>query len=181
VPDSEFVDRALLPGAAEAEGVRVPVEPTAFREALSQWASGVAIVTSRVGDRVHGMTVSAFCSVSLEPPLVLVCADKASDTQALIAEAGIFAVNILATGQDALSNRFASKKDEHRRFEGLATHRGVTGAPLLDECVISLDCEVEASHEAGDHVIYVGRVEALSEAAKDEPLLYHRHRYRSVG
>jgi flavin reductase (DIM6/NTAB) family NADH-FMN oxidoreductase RutF len=162
VPDSEFVDRAPIPGAAEAEGVRVPVEPTAFREALAQWASGVAIVTSRVGDRVHGMTVSAFCSVSLEPPLVLVCADKASDTQALIAEAGIFAVNILATGQDALSNRFAS-------------------APLLDECVISLDCEVEASHEAGDHVIYVGRVEALSEAAQDEPLLYHRHRYRSVG
>lgn len=152
-----------------------------FREALSAWASGVTIVTARDGERLHGMTVSAFTSVSLEPPLVLVCADKDSDTHAVIAGAGSFAVNVLATGQEALSTRFALKEDEHRRFEGLAWHAEATGAPLLEEALVGLDCRVEATHDAGDHVIYVGRVEATRPGAGvGEPLLYYRGRYRAL-
>lgn len=151
----------------------------AFKAALSRWASGVAIVTARAGDRVHGMTVSAFASVSLEPPLVLVCADKSSNTLGLIEEGGCFAANVLGRGQEALSNRFASKEDEERRFEGVAWEEGSTGAPLLPGAVASIDCRVVASHDAGDHVIYVGRVEHV--ATRDlEPLLFFRGRYHSL-
>jgi flavin reductase (DIM6/NTAB) family NADH-FMN oxidoreductase RutF len=157
----------------------VPVTPDEFRDALGCWASGVSIVTSRSGERVHGMTVSAFSSASLDPPLVLVCADKSSDTCRLIAESGVFAVNILAQDQDALSRRFAEKRDEERRFEGLALERGVTGAPLL-RGLASLDCTLVAAHDAGDHVIYVGRVEALRQARDAEPLLYYRGSYRKL-
>jgi flavin reductase (DIM6/NTAB) family NADH-FMN oxidoreductase RutF len=157
----------------------VPVTPDAFRDALACWASGVSIVTSRSGERVHGMTVSAFASVSLDPPLVLVCADKGSDTCALIAESGVFAVNVLARGQEALSRRFAEKRDEARRFEGIAVERAVTGAPLLPG-LASLDCTLAATHDAGDHVIYVGRVEALRHRADGEPLLYYRGAYRTL-
>ena len=154
------------------------VSPERFREALGHWASGVAIVTSRAGERVHGMTVSAFSSVSLDPPLVLVCADKTSDTYAVIAEAGCFAVNVLASEQQELSNRFASEKDEHRRFVGLETREAVTGAPLLHGCLAHLDCRLVATHDAGDHVIYVGRVEAVEQDAAREPLLYFQSDYR---
>lgn len=155
----------------------MPVSAEAFKDALRRWPSGVTIVTSRAGDRIHGMTVSAFSSVSLDPPLVLVCADKTSITHQLVAEAGVFAVNVLAAGQEALSNRFASKKDEHRRFEGLTWKVAKTGAPILPDVMMSLDCRVVAAHDAGDHVIYVGAVEE-AEVRDTEPLVYHAGVYR---
>jgi flavin reductase (DIM6/NTAB) family NADH-FMN oxidoreductase RutF len=155
----------------------MPVTADEFRAALARWASGVAIVTAAAGDRVHGMTVSSFSSVSLDPPLVLVCADKSSITLELLDAGRVFAVNVLAADQQGLSNRFASKKDEHRRFEGVAWRRGATGAPLLDGTVASLDCRVVAAHDAGDHVIYVGQVES-AEVHAGEPLLYHAGIYR---
>ncbi len=157
----------------------MPVSAEAYKEALAHWASGVAIVTSRSGDRIHGMTVSAFSAVSLDPPLVLVCADKTSHTNTVMAEGGVFAVNVLARGQDALSNRFASKRDEFRRFEGLAYETGRTGSPLLPGALAVLDCRVEAAHDAGDHVIYVGRVEELRTAER-EPLVHYRGVYRTL-
>jgi len=151
-----------------------------FRAALARWASGVAVVTAAAGDRIHGMTVSAFASVSLAPPLVLVCADKSSITLEVVEAGGVFAVNVLAADQEALSDRFASKKDEHRRFEGVPWRRGVTGAPLLEGTVAALDCRVVAAHDAGDHVIYVGEVEA-AEVRAGEPLVYHSGAYRELG
>jgi flavin reductase (DIM6/NTAB) family NADH-FMN oxidoreductase RutF len=147
-----------------------------FRAALARWASGVAVVTAAAGDRIHGMTVSAFASVSLAPPLVLVCADKSSITLEVVEAGGVFAVNVLAVDQQALSDRFASKKDEHRRFEGVPWRRGATGAPLLEGTVAALDCRVVAAHDAGDHVIYVGEVEA-AEVRAGEPLVYHAGAY----
>ena len=128
-------------------------------------------MTTRYGERVHGMTVSAFTEVSLEPPLVLVCADRSSNTRPLVDAAGVFAVNILSRDQEALSNRFASKKEEARRFEGLEYDTGTTGAPLLRGVVANLDCRVVANHEHGDHVVYVGSVEAVR-CTDREPLLY---------
>jgi len=151
-----------------------------FKRALSAWATGVTIVTSRSGDRIHGMTVSAFNEVSLDPPLVLVCADKSSNTHALIAESGVFAVNVLSRDQEALSNRFASKKDEDRRFEGLETDTAATGAPLLRGTVAAIDCRVVAAHDSGDHVIYVGSVEAVFSTDR-APLLYCRGAYGGMG
>ncbi len=147
-----------------------------FKQALSRWPSGVTIVTARSGDRVHGMTVRAFTEVSLEPPLVLVCADKKSNTMPLIQAGGVFAVNVLACDQHELANRFASKKDEWRRFDGLETDVAVTGAPLLRGVVVNLDCRVVAAHESGDHVIYVGQIEAMRHFDR-APLLYCRGAY----
>jgi flavin reductase (DIM6/NTAB) family NADH-FMN oxidoreductase RutF len=155
------------------------LDASELKQVFARWATGVTIVTARAGERVHGMTVSAFTEVSLDPPLVLVCADKSSDTHGVIAEGGVFAVNILAEDQQALSNRFASKQDEHRRFEGIACETAATGAPLLPGTLAALDCRVAAAHEAGDHVIYIGRVQALRRAERP-PLLYYRGGYRAL-
>ncbi len=130
----------------------------AFKQVMGRWTTGVTIVTARAGDAIHGMTVSAFTEVSLEPPLVLVCADKSSNTHPLIAEGGVFAVNILARNQAALSDKFASKQDEHLRFEGVDWSMAETGSPILPDTVAALDCRVHAAHESGDHVIYLGEV-----------------------
>lgn len=153
------------------------VAPDDFKKALSCWATGVTIVTARAGDRVHGMTVSAFSEVSLDPPLVLVCVDKTSNTHPLVAEGGVFAVNVLSRDQTALAKRFASKQDEHRRFIGLEYESGKTGAPLLVGTAAALDCSLVDAHDAGDHVIYVGRVEWMRSSER-EPLIYHRTAYR---
>ena len=154
-----------------------PVSADALRNVLGRRAATVAIATARVGERVHGMTVTAFTEVSLDPPLVLVCADKASDTHPVIAAGGVFALNLLASDQAVLSNRFASKKDEERRFEGIAWETEATGAPILPGTLGALDCRVVAAHEAGDHVIYIGQIEAIRVAEDREPLLYHRGSY----
>lgn len=129
-----------------------------FRAAMACRASAVSIVTARSNDTIHGMTVSDFAGVSLAPPLVLVCADKASVTTGVIAEGKCFAINILSQGQEALSDRFASKKHEFRRFEGLKLEEAVTGAPLIPDAVANLDCQLVATHDAGDHLICVGSV-----------------------
>jgi flavin reductase (DIM6/NTAB) family NADH-FMN oxidoreductase RutF len=153
------------------------VTADALKQLLGRRAASVAIVTARAGERIHGMTVTAFTEVSLEPPLVLVCADKTSNTHPVIAAGGVFALNLLSAGQAELSNRFASKRDEERRFEGIAWETAATGAPLLPDTLGALDCRVVATHEAGDHVIYVGRVEALRLSPEREPLLYQRGIY----
>ena len=153
------------------------VDRQQFRAALRHWASGVTVITTRAGERALGMTVSAFSSVSLEPPLVLVCADKTSHTCPAIAESGVFAVNVLAADQSELSNRFATDGNEAVRFDGLACRSGPTGAPWLPGAVAVLDCRLVDTHEAGDHRIYVGRVEATEVHAGREPLLYYDAAY----
>jgi flavin reductase (DIM6/NTAB) family NADH-FMN oxidoreductase RutF len=149
-----------------------------FKRALSRRASGVAVVTAKDGDRIHGMTVAAFTEVSLSPPLVLVCADKASNTLPFIRAGGVFALNVLAHDQQEISARFASKKDEEKRFDGLELDTGRTGAPLLRGVAVNIDCRVVAEHDAGDHVIYVGEVQEVRSFDR-EPLLYFRGTYGS--
>lgn len=157
----------------------MPIDQDAFKQALRGWASGVTVVTSRAGDKIHGMTVSAFSSVSADPPLVLVCANSASTTHSVIEEGGIFAVNILAEHQQEVSNVFASSKHEDTRLERVKWREGETGAPLIDEALASLECKVRSAHREGSHTIYIGQVEAahLSDAA---PLVYYRGGYRSI-
>ncbi len=157
----------------------MPIDAAQFRAALALRAGGVAIVTARAGERVHGMTVTDFAGVSLEPPLVLVCADKTSNTLPLIESGRNFAVNLLAAGQEALSNRFASKQDEWRRFDGLECEASAIGAPLIPGALASLACRVVALHDAGDHVIVVGQVEEMRAAAAS-PLLYWGGGYRRL-
>ena len=158
----------------------MPIDAAQFRAALALRAGAVSIVTARAGDVVHGMTVTDFAGVSLDPPLVLVCADKKSNTLPVIERGRNFAVNLLAAGQEALSNRFASKQHEWTRFEGLACEPGATGAPLISGCLASLACRVVALHDAGDHVIVVGQVEE-ARCAEASPLIHWSGGYRHLG
>lgn len=155
------------------------ISPDEFKDAMSRWASGVTVITTRAGDRIHGMTVSDFSGASLSPPLATVCASKDSLTTKLIAEGECFAVNVLAAHQHDVSNRFASKKLEMERFVGLETSELETGAPLLPEAIVHLDCRLVATHDAGDHVIYVGEIVASATHA-GTPLVYWGGAYRSL-
>ena len=155
------------------------IDQEAFKEALRGWASGVTVVTSRSGDKTHGMTVSAFSSVSADPPLILVCANQSSTTHDLIEEGGVFAVSILASHQQDVSGVFASSKHEDSRLQQVRWTAGETGAPLIDEAVASLECTVVSAHREGSHTIYVGHVQAVH-TTDAEPLLYYKGSYRSL-
>ena len=151
------------------------IDPDSFRAVLGRFASGVTVITTVGPDGGDlGMTVSAFCSLSLEPPLVLACIERSASLHPELAIGQPFAVNILASDQEALSRRFSGL--EHDRFEGIGYARGLTGAALLDDCLAHLECRVEALHDGGDHTICVGRVEA-AESRNRHPLLYYRGGY----
>lgn len=151
-----------------------------FRAALGQWPSGVSVVTTRVGSTPAGMTVSAFFSVSLAPPLIAVCLDRKAVTLGLIAQSGRFAVNVLSAKQSALSNRFAARDNEPIRFDGVALDVvEAAGSPLLSGAVAHLDCQLTATHDAGDHVLCVGQV-GVARIHPGEPLIYHASGYHSL-
>lgn len=147
---------------------------------MSCRTSAVSIVTSSAGGRIHGMTVSDFTSVSLDPPLVLVSADKKARTLELINDGKCYAINILAADQQDLSNLFASKEREDVRFEGLEYETGVTGAPLIPGAIANIDCRLVATHEAGDHILCIGQVEDVR-VVEGAPLVYFGGRYRELG
>ena len=154
------------------------IEPSEFRHALSQFASGVTVVTTRsTAGRPLGLTVSAFCSVSLDPPLVLVSIDHRSETLPGFAAFGYFGVSVLAEGQEELSRRFAVSGPE--KFEGVPLATGSTGVALLPGALAHLECRVVTGHPAGDHTIYVGEIVSLS-VSPGRPLLYHRGVYRRL-
>ncbi len=155
------------------------IDSDAFKDALRGWASGVTVVTTCADDRMHGMTVSAFSSVSADPPLVLVCANRSSITHEIIEAGGVFAVNILAAHQSEISNVFASSAHEDSRLQLVPWSTGATGAPLIDEAVVSLECRVRSAHREGSHTIYVGEVEAVHKG-EAQPLLYFQGGYRSL-
>ncbi len=157
------------------------ISPSQFRDTLRHFASGVTLVTTNAGGKRHGMTVSAFASISAEPPLVAVVIDQAHAINPLLADSGsCFAVNILAEDQSELSNRFAFEKDEDRFLAGDWT-TAATGAPVLADAVAWLDCTVAGRHPAGTRTIYLGAVEA-SRVARPEakPLIYWDRDYRRL-
>ena len=151
-----------------------------FRAALGKWPSGVTVVTTRVGSVPAGMTVSAFFSVSLSPPLIAVCLDRRAATLGHIEQSGFFAVNVLSSAQRALSDRFATPDNEPVRFAGIPVDE-VPGArsPLLTGAVVQLDCELSAGHDAGDHVLCIGRVVGAY-THPGAPLVYHAAGYHGL-
>ena len=153
-----------------------------FRATLGAFATGVTVITTRGEAHDYGMTATAFSSVSLDPPLVLVCVISGSAGADLIPRNGVFAANILSSGQEAISNYFASR-DRPRGRDAFAEipHREVaTGAPVIDDVAAFLDCRLAETHEAGDHIIFIGEVVALGVDPEVEPLLFHGSRYRAV-
>jgi len=153
------------------------IDPDEFRSVLGRFASGVTVVTARDGQADHGMTCSAFCSVSLVPPLVLACIDRSAEMHAILPGASHFGVSILEEGQEALSRRFAELPSG--RFDGIGYTRAESGVILLDEAIVHLECTVVSTHEAGDHVICVGQVE-WADCRQERPLLYYRGGYAQL-
>ena len=166
-----------MSASVESQGA---IDPLRFRQLLGCFPTGVAIITTctAAGEPV-GLTCNSFSSVSLEPPLVLFSLRKASRLVDVFATAPGFAINILSQSQDALSGRFASSKIADK-FEGVAWHAGVSGWPVIDQCLASFECSRHALHDGGDHIILVGRVmKAMFEPRRD-PLLYFRGKYRRL-
>ncbi|AEB12005.1 4-hydroxyphenylacetate 3-monooxygenase reductase subunit [Marinithermus hydrothermalis] len=148
-----------------------------FREALSRWASGVTVLTSRDAHEVRGMTASAFSSVSLEPPLVLVCVDERANILPVIERSKRFVVNLLAAQQAHVSDHFAGKSDpallERPPFPE-------AGDPVLEGALASLVCTVWALYPGGDHRIVVGEVKEIVLGDERPPLVYWKRAYRRV-
>lgn len=161
----------------------MPVIDSEFRKALGTFASGVTVVTARneAGQPV-GVTVSAFSSVSLEPPLIVVCLDKRTRAIEVAGVGGLpgksFAVHILADTQQDLSNHFASRTED--RFAGIDWQPSAAGVPLLAGCLARLECTQHSVVEAGDHVLLVGLVEGITLDDNAQPLLYFRGSYRQL-
>jgi flavin reductase (DIM6/NTAB) family NADH-FMN oxidoreductase RutF len=149
-----------------------------FRETLGRFASGVTVVTTRDGKgQNHGLTVSAFCSVSMDPPLVLVCIQKSTGSHHAFEESGVFVVNLLAEDQQQLSNHFASRSDD--KFAGVEFDSGIESVPVLRNCLAALECRLRNAFDGGDHSIFVGEVEKSS-CADMLPLTYYRGKYRRI-
>ncbi|HLY27989.1 MAG TPA: flavin reductase family protein [Aggregatilineales bacterium] len=156
------------------------VESSVLRATMRQWATGVTVVTTALGDARGGMTVSSFTSVSLEPPTVLVCLNKNSYCHDLVKQSGVYAVSMLAEGQDALSNRFAGLDAAFNedRFAGLEISSAETGCPLLPGAIAHLDCRVVSLHETMTHTIFIAEVVFAGVNPEKKPLVYHDRAYR---
>ena len=143
---------------------------------LGHWSTGVAIVATLTrSGRPCGLTANAVAAVSLIPPLVLACVERGADSHDALRAAGVFSINVLDTGSEAVARRFAGS-DGTSKFEGVRYHAESSGVPVLDEALAWVDCRVHAEYDGGDHTIFVGEV--LAAGARDgEPLLYHRGRY----
>lgn len=147
------------------------IDPDLYRELMAGFPSGVTVVTATDdGGRPVGLTVSAFCAVSLNPPLILVCVDNGSNTLPVIERTGRFAVNILAHGRAALARRFASKDDD--KFDGVEFRLGPFGPVLVDDAAAHIGCTVFTQVPAGDHQLFLGRAHE-GVAHNERPLVYH--------
>ncbi len=156
----------------------MPIDASDFKDALGQFATGVTVVTTKGSDgKPLGLTVSAFCSVSLEPPLVAVCIDNRSETIAGFEATRVFGISVLAEGQEAFSQRFAVPGDE--KFERNDLQLGDSGVALVPHALAHIECKVTAAHLAGDHTLYVGEVLRLA-SRPGRPLLYHAKSYRRI-
>jgi len=163
----------------------MPVESQDFKDALARFPSGVTVVTIQTEDGPHGMTASAFCSLSMDPPLVLVCVKKGNRTHDKLENAAGFAVNILDKSQVTHSNRFAGWPPEGEGPWDNVSHSPApeSGAPFLDGAIASLDCTLYGTREGGDHTIFIGQVENTELRGNPDdpqPLLYYRG-YRGLG
>lgn len=155
----------------------MPMDDARFKEAMSRFASGVTVVTTEHDGTPYGMTVASFASLSLHPPLVLVCIERSAKSHDAIRASGRFGVSILAQSQADVSGRFASKAED--KFAGITTRRGEHGLPLIDGAICTLECRVYGELPGGDHTIFVGEV-LDSETSDGAPLVYYRSSYREI-
>ena len=151
------------------------VDAREIRNVMGHFATGVTVITTKdTTGKPFGLTVNSFTSLSLNPPLVIVCVDKTVDCYSCFDDSKVFAVNVLNEDQEELSRRFATKGIE--KFEGIPWRMGENGSPLLDGVIGAIECKVTESYEGGDHTIFLGEI--LSATAKgDRPLLFFKGKY----
>ena len=151
-----------------------------FRSTVGAFATGVTVVTTRGEEHAYGMTANAFSSVSLDPPLILVCVINPSEGAEHITRNGVFAVNILGVDQEPLSRYFASRDRPKGRdaFRDVPHRVAASGSPILEGAAAFMDCRLHATHEAGDHLIFIGEVLELDVQEGGTPLVFHGGGYR---
>ncbi len=162
-----------------------PIDARTYRNTIGLFASGVTIITTRLGDVIHGMTANAVSSVSLDPTLLLICIDRRARLHNLIQEAGAFAVNILASDQEALSGHFAGRGKDGALPPSLRFVYGPEGddggVPTIAGCLAAIRCAVEVAYEGGDHTILLGRVTELRHGPPGaSPLVWFSGHYRHL-
>ena len=153
------------------------MDEAAFKNAMSHFASGVTVVTTEHEGKPFGMTVASFASLSLHPPLVLICVEKSVKTHDAIASSGKFGVSILRSDQQDISSRFASRAED--KFTGIDVRRGTLGVPLIGGALTTIECSVENRLPGGDHTIFIGKV-VDAQTTEGNPLLYFRSGYREM-
>lgn len=150
-----------------------------FRRVMGHFATGVTVVTTLDAEgRPCGLTANAVSSVSLDPPLVLICVDKKAETAACFTASGVFTVNVLSEAQEGLSRRFAKSGPD--KFTGVGFRTGSNGAPVLDGVIARIECRIRQSVDAGDHTIHVGEAGEIGVEGELDPLLYFRGGYRNL-
>jgi flavin reductase (DIM6/NTAB) family NADH-FMN oxidoreductase RutF len=154
------------------------LDPDSFRSVLGRFASGVTVLTTRSGNTDVGMTVSAFCSLSLQPPQVLACVDKTADMHELLPKGQHVVFNILSSSQEALSRRF-SEEEGSQRFDGVGFSRDKHGVAVLDDVLAWIEGTIVAQHDGGDHSIFVAEVHGAT-SSDLRPLLYYRGGYAEL-
>jgi flavin reductase (DIM6/NTAB) family NADH-FMN oxidoreductase RutF len=157
------------------------LDPRSFRKTLGCFASGVTVVTTLSPEtkEPQGVTVSAFTSLSLDPPLVLFCLGNATSSMAAFKSFGHFAINILSEHQRDLSIRFASRSAD--KWQGVAWDKWDSGVPILPGCLATLECSLVRVEDGGDHQIFIGRVERMKHHEGGSPLVYFRGSYMDLG
>ena len=156
-------------------------DKASFRYGVGHFATGVTVMTTAVGRQLHGMTVSAFASVSLEPLLILVSVERHTVMRRMVVESGAFAINILGERSESTARFFADNaRLDGPEFRHGAYQLGVTGSPILAEATGFIEARVYAVHEAGDHDLVVGEVVALEVLSEEPPLIYSRSGYRQL-
>lgn len=157
------------------------MDPETYRKAVGRFATGVAIVTTRLGDIDHAMTVNSFTSVSLDPLLVLFCAEKVARFHDAVLEAGVWGVSVLPASMEDASRFFAHRgRPLNGQLARWPHHRGESGVALFDDAIATLESATTAVHDGGDHSIVVGEVTALDTPSDGAPLLYHDGRYKRL-
>jgi flavin reductase (DIM6/NTAB) family NADH-FMN oxidoreductase RutF len=146
-------------------------DPIQFRDVIGRFASGVTVLSARDGEADHGMTASAICSLSLEPPMLLACVNRAVPTREAITRSGVFAVNVLHEGQGDVARHFAAPRAD--KFAGVDARRGALGTPLLPDALAWLECRVTQDIEGGTHSVFLAEV-VHAEAREGRPLAYFR-------
>lgn len=158
--------------------ISMKISKDEFRAALGRFASGVTIVTTKDDKNfLHGITVSAFCSVSLDPPLILVCIDKNAGSHDAFEQSSAFVVNILRADQQYLSDRFASYLPD--KFADVKYRSGIESLPVLEDALVNLECRLVNAHDNGDHTIFVGEI-LVATVNEGKPLVYFQGQYKEI-